>query len=130
MTSLTEWPVEPLQLKANLEVLVFLKVNGTKNQVVLSKYNLKNLDMLLIVSFTFTIITYTFFAIAGDTINIYGTKNLIYSLPFVLYGMMRYLRQIRIKEDIHFSEIALFKDKRIIFNNFIWLSIILWNVYL
>lgn len=110
--------------------LTFLNSNGMKHQINFWKYNLKNLDILIIVSFALTIISYILFSMDSSIMSNYGIENLVISLPFVIYGMLRYLHLIRTREHIHFSKINIFKDRPIIFNNLLFVSIILWNVYL
>jgi hypothetical protein len=37
------------------------------------------------------ILSYSLYTMSADTIRIHGTPNLIYTVPFVMYGVFRYI---------------------------------------
>ena len=38
-----------------------------------------------------TVISYALYTVSAETVALHGTRGLIMSVPFVLYGMLRYL---------------------------------------
>ena len=53
-------------------------------------YSIPFLDQMITVVTASTIISYALYTVSEDTIRRFG-KGLIYTLPFVLYGIFRYL---------------------------------------
>lgn len=66
-------------------------VDGYAARPVLMAYSLQMLDQFLAVTATCTILGYALYAVSPETIALHGTAKLIYGLPFVAYGMFRYL---------------------------------------
>lgn len=71
----------------------FLKVApaGEETRPVLRGYHEAMLNALIGISFGLTCMTYALYTVWPDTVEHFGTRNLIYTLPFVLAGMGRYL---------------------------------------
>lgn len=58
---------------------------------VLNEYSPVLLAQLTSITAACTIISYGLYTVAGTTVQIHGTNRLIYTLPFVIYGIFRYL---------------------------------------
>jgi 4-hydroxybenzoate polyprenyltransferase len=58
---------------------------------VLDDYNPRMLDIFLAVTAACTILGYGIYSMSADTVRIHGTRALVYTLPFVVYGIFRYL---------------------------------------
>ncbi len=71
----------------------FLQNTKNKNSTrkVLDSYNYKYLDYLMISTATTTIISYSLYCLDSKTILKFGTDKLVYTIPFVTYGIFRYL---------------------------------------
>lgn len=69
------------------------KEDGATNNLrkVLEDYNSVILDKLIGITATGAIITYSLYTVSPSTIQIQGTTNLIYTVPFVMYGIFRYI---------------------------------------
>lgn len=58
---------------------------------VLKNYSLPMLDLMIGVCATGVVMAYSLYTMSADTIAAHRTGNLIYTVPFVLYGLFRYL---------------------------------------
>jgi 4-hydroxybenzoate polyprenyltransferase len=58
---------------------------------VLEHYTPAMLDQFITLSATATIISYSLYTVSGETVALHGTSGLIVTVPFVLYGLLRYL---------------------------------------
>jgi 4-hydroxybenzoate polyprenyltransferase len=57
---------------------------------VLASYGVRFLDQTMVVVNTLTIVCYILFTMWPDTVARHGTANLVYTTPFVVYGLLRY----------------------------------------
>lgn len=64
---------------------------GLSARRALNAYSLELLDRMIVVSAAGTAIGYAVYTIDAHTVEIHGTDKLVLTLPFVLYGMYRYL---------------------------------------
>ncbi len=71
----------------------FLKVGDQRGltRPVLRGYSEPVLNSMIGVSFALTLMMYGLYTVWPDTIAQFGTKNLVFTIPFVLAGMGRYL---------------------------------------
>lgn len=64
---------------------------GTMQRRVLDDYSPKLLDQMIAISAAGSMIAYALYTVDAKTIATQGTDKLVYTLPFVLYGIFRYL---------------------------------------
>ena len=76
--------------KRRAELLV-LDGDGGGHRRVLEHYSPALLDQFITVAAAGTVVSYSLYTVSVETIALHGTPRLIYTLPFVLYGMFRYL---------------------------------------
>lgn len=80
-----------------------LKLLGKKASVhrsVLMKYNLYFIDQMITVITSSIVISYMLYTVNARTVQEFGSENLIFSIPFVYYGIFRYLYLIhKVKRD-------------------------------
>ena len=68
------------------------EIDNVENQrKVLGHYDISFTDQMNTVAVTGTIICYALYTVSDRTVNTFHTENLIYTTPFVIYGMFRYL---------------------------------------
>ena len=67
-----------------------------------------------------TVMSYALYTISPDTIRKFGTGNLIFTTPFVLYGIFRYLYLVHQKEQGGDPTSIVFSDKPFMFNIILW----------
>lgn len=82
--------------------------NAVKQRNILAHYSLAYIDQMTSILATMALITYTFYTVSPETIAKFGTDKLVYTVPIVLYGFLRYLYLTHIREvGENPSEIAL-----------------------
>ena len=67
-----------------------------------------------------TLICYALYTMSKDTIEKLGTSKLIYTIPFVLYGIFRYLYLVHQKEEGGSPTEIMLTDKPMIINICLW----------
>jgi 4-hydroxybenzoate polyprenyltransferase len=65
--------------------------SGAAHRKVLSQYTPALLDNMIAVVMSAVVVTYSLYTVSAETIQVHGTDRLIYTVPFVLYGLFRYL---------------------------------------
>ena len=58
---------------------------------VLDNYSPAMLEQFIAITAACTVISYGLYTVSPQTIELHGTPNLIYTLPFVVYGIFRYI---------------------------------------
>jgi len=64
---------------------------GAGHRPVLEHYTPALLDQMMTVATSGTIVSYSLYTVSPETVALHGTTALITTVPFVLYGMFRYL---------------------------------------
>lgn len=89
---------------------------------VLKNYGKTLLDELIVVSATGTILTYSLYTMSEETLKVHHTDSLIYTVPFVIYALFRYmylLNQSNVGTD---PSRELFRDPHILVSILCWLG--------
>ena len=90
----------------------------------LQVYSPQFLDVLLGVTATCSLLSYMLYTVSQDTVNLHGTSCLIYTVPFVFYGIFRYL--IDSMSGKHDSPVdAVISDKPLIVCVLLWLATVI-----
>jgi len=64
---------------------------GGSHRQVLDDYDPVLLDKLIGICAAGAIVSYSLYTVSAETVTMHGTTHLIYTVPFVIYGMFRYL---------------------------------------
>ena len=64
---------------------------GGSHRKVLDDYDPVLLDLLIGICAAGAIVSYSLYTVSAETVAMHGTTSLIYSVPFVIYGVFRYL---------------------------------------
>jgi 4-hydroxybenzoate polyprenyltransferase len=70
---------------------------STATRAVLASYSIGFVDQIINLSATATILTYALYTLDTVTITRLGTRDLIFTLPFVIYGILRYMHLVQHK---------------------------------
>ena len=109
--------------------LLFLEGGGTAHRAVLENYSEALLDQMMAVATSSTIIAYCLYTIAPETTAKFGTHNLILTVPFVLYGIYRYLYLVYRKEMGGAPERVLLTDVPLMADVLLWMASVVAAIY-
>jgi 4-hydroxybenzoate polyprenyltransferase len=110
--------------------LWLLENQATDHRKILSEYSPYFLDQMISVVTASTVIAYTFYTLSSEVETKLGTKHMDLTIPFVLYGVFRYLYLIHQKEGGGSPTRMLLTDKPILANVILWLLAVVLIVYL
>jgi 4-hydroxybenzoate polyprenyltransferase len=94
--------------------------NLEKQRKVLKEYSVDFADQLNTIVAAGTIITYALYTVSERTVESFGTGSLIYTTPFVIYGIFRYMYLIHKKNLGESPTTIVIKDLPIILTVFFW----------
>jgi len=66
-------------------------LNIDKQRKVLKEYSVEFADQINTIAAAGTIISYALYTVSERTVSTFGTEKLIYTTPFVIYGIFRYM---------------------------------------
>ena len=92
---------------------------------ILGQYTAEFIDALIMSTATLTIFTYALYAIdLGDTgANVPADNTMMVTIPFVAYGIYRYLYLLYVKGEGEAPEVVLLRDRPTLINGFLWLAV-------
>ncbi len=109
--------------------LVTLSATAGAHRRILEEYNPQLLDQLISVVTGSMVMAYTLYTLWPETIAKFGTPKLVYSVPFVLYGIFRYLYLIYRQEKGGQPEELLLTDLPLLLSIIGWLGSLLAIIY-
>jgi 4-hydroxybenzoate polyprenyltransferase len=92
---------------------------------VLKEYNQIFLDKMIVITASCSVIGYGLYTMSSQTIVAHHTQNLIYTLPFVVYGIFRYLYLLHRAVENTGEDMAkdLVRDKHLLVTFLLWLIV-------
>ena len=103
--------------------------NFENQRKVLSHYDVVFADQMNTVAVTGTIICYALYTVSSKAVNTFHTENLIYTTPFVIYGLFRYLYLLHKKNLGESPELIVTRDISLIINIFMWFAVSFLIIY-
>ena len=99
--------------------------SASKQRSILGQYTAEFIDALIMSTATLAIFTYALYAIdLGDTgANVPADNTMMVTIPFVAYGIYRYLYLLYVKGEGEAPEIVLLRDRPTLINGFLWLAV-------
>lgn len=94
--------------------LALLAENANNHRAILDQYSLRFLDEMINVVASSTVIAYSLYTFFAP--NVPANHTMMLTIPFVLYGIFRYLYLIHIKQEGGSPEELLLKDKPFFLN--------------
>ena len=87
-----------LALSKRRHELVLLADDATSHRPILQEYTPYLLDQMISVVTASTLVAYAFYTVNPETVEKFHTNHLGLTLPFLLYGIFRYLYLVHQKE--------------------------------
>lgn len=113
--------------KRRLEVAAL--ANGAEFRPVLISYSAEKVNLLLGITSSMCLLSYMLYTVSPQTIALHKTDQLVYSVPFVAYGVFRYL--LKVQEGKHDGPVeVLLKDPVFFLNGLLWVGSIVAILYL
>jgi len=102
--------------------------NGASQRPVLDEYSPALLDTMMAISAAGVIVSYSLYTVSPDTIELHRTDKLIYTLPFVLYGIFRYIFLLH-RHGGEDPASTLLTDAHMLVTGAAWLCVTLWLIW-
>jgi 4-hydroxybenzoate polyprenyltransferase len=100
--------------------LVHLGEKAGSHRQVLREYNPHFLDMMIGIATASTVVSYALYTVSEQTVQRFQTQGLLATLPFVLYGIFRYLYLVYQKNQGEDPTRILLTDKPTMINLCLW----------
>jgi 4-hydroxybenzoate polyprenyltransferase len=106
-----------------------LRHQGSDSRASLAQYSVELVDRLTAVNIAITVLCYSLYTIWPRTVEHFGTENLIYTIPFVFYGLSRYLYLVLEEDKGGDPSEMLLTDRSIILTVLGWFASVAWILY-
>jgi len=109
--------------------LLILEKDATVHRAVLEHYSPYFLDQMTAIVTASTVMSYALYTISEETVKKFNTKSLIYTVPFVLYGIFRYLYLVHKREEGGNPTKIILTDIPLILNVVAWVLVCAYIIY-
>jgi 4-hydroxybenzoate polyprenyltransferase len=109
--------------------LVMLGDDSSLHRKVLEHYSPYFLDQMISVVTATTVMSYLLYTVSDQTIAFSGTRHLIWTVPFVLYGIFRYLYLVHQKEEGSDPSELMLKDMPLLIDIVLWIASCILIIY-
>jgi 4-hydroxybenzoate polyprenyltransferase len=132
-------PISPWLLMCTFFLSLFLGLGKRRAELTavdpehrrtLRSYSVPFVDRLTGITIAVTILSYSIYTIWPDTVAHFGTSSLIYTIPFVFYGLGRYLFLVVEEEKGADPSEMLLTDRSILITVLLWFVTVVWILYL
>ncbi len=134
-------PISPWLLLCTMLLALFLAISKRRHELrllaadasshrpILEEYSFGLLDQMISIVTACTVIAYCLYTVSEETVRKFGTDRLIYTTPFVLYGIFRYLYLIYLKGEGGTPEELILKDKPLLAAIGLWIATVVAIIY-
>lgn len=102
--------------------------NGPLHRKVLDHYQPVLLDNMIVITASCVILTYSLYTMSPATIQFHNTESLIYTVPFVIYGIFRYIYSLHTRSAGGDPALQIFRDPHLLAAIVGWLMVTLWLI--
>jgi 4-hydroxybenzoate polyprenyltransferase len=106
-----------------------LHVAGGGHRVTLHGYTEAFLSRLLTMTAAATLLSYGLYTIWPETVERFGTTRLLYTVPFVFYGLSRYLYLVTEEAEGGDPSETLVSRRSIVLTVALWFAAVMWILY-
>ena len=101
---------------------------GSGGRKVLGHYQPVLVDKMIVITATCVILTYSLYTMSPITIQTHHTESLIYTVPFVMYGIFRYIYSLHTNATGSDPSQEIFRDRHILLSIIGWLGLTIWLI--
>ncbi|WP_018950007.1 decaprenyl-phosphate phosphoribosyltransferase [Thioalkalivibrio sp. ALMg11] len=105
------------------DITIERRGNAERPRRVLDDYSVSLLDQFISISAACTVLAYGLYTVSAETIALHGTDGLIYTLPFVIYGIFRYLFLLHARGGGNDTSRDLVTDPHLLATVAVWLGV-------
>ena len=103
-------------MKRQSELKLPVEEEGMRTRKVLSHYSLEFTNQMATVAASGVIICYALYTVSDRTVKVFGTEKLIYTTPFVVFGIFRYMYLVYLNKKGENTTEIMITDLPMIFN--------------
>ena len=118
-----------LTLSKRRHELVLMTDQAAAHRAALSHYTPYLLDQMISVVTASTVVCYCLYTLWPETVNKFGTHDLVYTVPFVLFGIYRYLYLVHRAEQGDQPDKVLLTDIPMLVDVALWLLAVVLIIY-
>jgi hypothetical protein len=107
--------------------LLLLNERAQHHRAVLRDYSPAFLDQMISVSTAAALLSYALWAVAAQTRPEF--KGMVFTVPFVVYGIFRYLFLVYHRSEGGAPEMLFLTDRSLLINVILWLTVVMILVY-
>lgn len=101
---------------------------AVEHRASLKEYSVQLLDQLVGLTATASIISYSIYTVWPATVDKFHTRELVYTIPFVVFGIMRYLYLVYTRHEGGDPSGVLLTEKAIIVDVFLWFVAVIYII--
>jgi len=106
-----------------------MNTSARNHRASLEQYTLQFLDLMMAISAGAAVVTYALYTMAEETVRRFGSGHLVLTVPFVVYGIFRYLFLIHQSSAGGDPSRLFVTDRPTIINCVLWISVVCVIVY-
>jgi 4-hydroxybenzoate polyprenyltransferase len=118
-----------LVLSKRRHELTLLEADASAHRENLEAYTPHLLDQMIAVVTASTVVAYSMYTVSEETVRKFGTDNLKFTIPFVLYGIFRYLYLVHRRQEGGSPERVLLSDVPLIIDVALFAGVAAWVLY-
>lgn len=102
---------------------------GNLRRRVLAHYKVSHLNMALNITAAVTIFSYLLYTTSERTIRVFGTSNLVFTVPFIVFGLIRFMQIVETHREEESPTDYIVKDIPFVANLLLWAATIVVVIY-
>jgi hypothetical protein len=102
---------------------------GTETRAILKEYSLPFLDQMIAIVTGATVVAYSLYAFSPEVAQKLGTEHLDVTIPFVLFGIFRYLYLVHQRGAGENPTIVVLTDAPLVVDLLLWAGVVLLVLY-
>jgi 4-hydroxybenzoate polyprenyltransferase len=106
-----------------------LEQKAVSHRAILADYSLAMLDQFIVITAASSILAYALYTTARETIEHVGSDRLKFTVPFVIYGLFRYLYLLHRRNAGGSPERVLLSDSPLLLDVIGFLTVACWGLY-